>query len=223
MKKMLMAIFISTLAGCSFNAQEEEKEVIFTYIKEGYIEEVETLIDEGADINQQDALGRTPVMLATYQNNPDMVRLLIDKGADIHLKDELKNNPFLYAGAEGMNDILLLTIEAGADPALVNRYGGTALIPAAEKGHGETVKLLLEKTNVDINHVNDLGWTALMEAIVLSDGGKVHQEIIATLIEYGADVTIPDQEGKSPIEHARERGFVEIEKMLLKAGAVKVS
>jgi uncharacterized protein len=63
----------------------------------------------------------------------------------------------------------------------------------------------------------------LMEAIVLSDGGKVHQEIIATLIEYGADVTIPDQEGKSPIEHARERGFVEIEKMLLKAGAVKVS
>ncbi|MFC7784969.1 ankyrin repeat domain-containing protein [Rossellomorea sp. GCM10028870] len=223
MKKMLIAIFISTLAGCSFNAQKEEKEVIFTYIKEGYIEEVETLIDEGTDINQQDALGRTPVMLATYQNNTDMVRLLIDKGADIHLQDELKNNPFLYAGAEGMNDILLLTIEAGADPALVNRYGGTALIPAAEKGHGETVKLLLDKTNVDINHVNDLGWTALMEAIVLSDGGEGHQEIIATLIEYGADVTIPDREGKSPIERARERGFVEIEEMLLKAGAVKVS
>jgi uncharacterized protein len=76
MKKILMATFISTLAGCSFNAQEEEKELIFTYIKEGYIEEVETLIDEGADINQQDAIGRTPVMLATYQNNPGLVRIV---------------------------------------------------------------------------------------------------------------------------------------------------
>ena len=45
------------------------------------------------------------------------------------------------------------------------------MIPASERGHVEVVRYLLEETDVDVDHVNNLGWTALLEAVILGDGG----------------------------------------------------
>lgn len=171
------------------------------------------------DLNARDSGGRTALMAATYANQPEAVDLLLRAGADVDLQDNMLNNPFLYSGAEGLMEILKLTNEAGADPALRNRYGGVAIIPAAEKGHLDAVQYLLEETDVDVDHINDLGWTALLEAIILSDGGPVHQEIIAELIAHGADVTIADGEGVTPLQHARQRGYRAIETQLVDAGA----
>ena len=98
------------------------------------------------------------------------------------------------------------------------RSGGTALIPAAHHGHPDTVTLLL-KTEIDVDHVNRLGWTALLETIILSDGGPVHQNILAQLIAAGADVNLADGEGVSPLAHARSRGYSAMIAMLEKAGA----
>lgn len=176
---------------------------------------VQQLLKDGADINGRDARGRTPVMAATHGNQVDTVRALIQAGADINLRDNRSDNPFLYAGAEGLLDILRLTIEAQADTRLTNRFGGTALIPAAERGHVDIVKELLTRTDVDVDHVNDLGWTALLEAIVLGDGGARHQQIVQLLVDYGADIRIADKDGVTPLEHARARGFTEIERILL--------
>lgn len=172
------------------------------------------------DVNVRDARGRTALMAATYANQPAAVALLLEAGADVDLQDDMRNNPFLYAGAEGLLEILKLVAEAGADPTIRNRYGGVAIIPAAEKGHLETVRYLLESTSVDVDHVNDLGWTALLEAIILTDGGPVHQQIIDELIGHGADVNIPDGDGVSPLAHARQRGYRAIESRLLAAGAI---
>ena len=77
-----------------------------------------------------------------------------------------------------------------------NRYGGTALIPACERGLVETVRMLLA-AGVDPNHVNRLGWTGLLEAIILSDGGPDHQAVVALLIAGGADVNLADGDGRS--------------------------
>ena len=115
--------------------------------------------------------------------------------------------------------ILRLTIEAGADPTLTNRFGGTALIPASERGHVEVVQELLTRTQVDIDHVNNLGWTALLEAIVLSNGDERHQQVVQLLVDHGADITIPDKDGVTPLEHARQRGFTQIERILQAAGS----
>ena len=112
-----------------------------------------------------------------------------------------------------------LANEAGADPAITNRYGGIALIPASERGHVETVRYLLEETDVDVDHVNKLGWTALLEAILLSDGGPRHQAIVAMLIEAGADVDLADKDGVRPLTHARARGQLETAALLVAAGA----
>jgi hypothetical protein len=178
---------------------------------------VQQLLKDGADIDGRDAQGRTPVMAATHGNRVDTVRALIEAGADINLRDDRSDNPFLYAGAEGLLDILKLTIAAKADTTLTNRFGGTALIPAAERGHVEIVKELLTRTDVDVNHVNNLGWTALLEAIVLSDGGERHQQVVQLLVDHGADINIADKDGVTPLEHARARGFTTIERILLAA------
>jgi hypothetical protein len=172
------------------------------------------LLTDGADIDGRDADGRTPVLAATIGNHADTVRALIDAGANVDIRDNRLDNPFLYAGAQGLLDIVRLLIAAGADPALTNRYGGVALIPACERGHVEVVRELLDHSDVDIDHVNNLGWTALLEAIVLSDGDLPHQQIVQLLVDHGADTSIADRDGVTPLEHARTRGFTAIARVL---------
>ena len=177
------------------------------------------LIADGADINARDARGRTPLLAATHANRVETAGALITAGADIDIRDNQKDNPFLYAGAEGLLDILRLLIVAEPDTRITNRFGGTALIPAAERGHVEVVEELLTHTDVDVNHINNLGWTALLEAVVLSDGGPRHQQIVQLLIDHAADVTIADKDGVTPLQHAHKRGFAEIARMLAQAEA----
>jgi ankyrin repeat protein len=92
------------------------------------------------------------------------------------------------------------------------------LIPAAHHGHPDTVKILLG-TAIDKDHVNRLGWTALLEAVILGDGGKVHTEIARLLVEAGANVSIADRDGVTPLRHARQRGFAAMAAILEAAGA----
>ncbi len=185
----------------------------------GEIAVLKKLIKDGADMNAKDSRGRTPVMAATHRNQVESVKVLIEAGADINERDDRSDNPFLYAGAEGLLDILKLTIDAGADPTLSNRYGGTALIPAAERGHLAVMEELLKRSKVNVNHVNNLGWTALLEAVVLGSGGETHQRAVQLLVDYGADVNIPDKDGVTSLAHAKKRGYKEIEAILVKAGA----
>jgi len=162
---------------------------------------------------------RTELLLATRANDVTAAAALIAAGADVNAKDRIADTPFLYAAAEGRLEILRLILATGrADLADTNRYGGNALTPAAHHGHPEAVRALL-KTRIAVDHVNRLGWTALLETIILSDGGPTHQDIMAQLIAAGADVNLKDGEGVSPLIHARKRGYTEMAKMLQAAGA----
>ncbi|MFF2457121.1 ankyrin repeat domain-containing protein [Peribacillus simplex] len=218
------------LQGCvldnevELNKQEKEigkgmNEQLIQAVALNETDRIRSLIDQGADLNTQDSEGRTATMIATYNNDVETAKILIEAGADVNIQDDMKNSPFLYAGAEGYIDILKLAIEAGADPSITNRYGGTALIPASEHGHVEAIKELLTKTDIDVNHVNDLGWTALLEANILNNGDGKQQETVKLLIDHGADVSIPDNGSMTPLQHAREKGFKEIEQILLSAEA----
>ena len=104
------------------------------------------------------------------------------------------------------------------DPDLgaTNRYGGVALIPAGDRGHVDMVRALLD-TEIDVDHVNRLGWTALIEAVILGDGGPAHQDIVRMLLEAGADPSIADGDGVTPLAHARERGHQEMVELLERA------
>ncbi|WP_435923510.1 ankyrin repeat domain-containing protein [Paenibacillus sp. DYY-L-2] len=173
---------------------------------------------DGADIDATDERGRTAAMIAVHTDQLEMFEFLIGQGANINIRDNRQDNPLLYAGAEGKLDFVKAAVEAGADTTVTNRFGGTALIPAADRGHVEIVRELLATSDVDVNHVNDLGWTALLEAVILGDGGKRHQEIVELLIENGADVNLADGEGVTPLQHAKSRGYQEMIDALTKAG-----
>ncbi len=185
----------------------------------GDVSAIRVAVAMGADPATPDAAGTPALMLATIARATDAVRALLDAGADVDAQDAQRDTPFLYAGSEGLLDILTLVNEAGADPAITNRYGGVALIPASERGHVEVVRYLLTESDVDVDHVNRLGWSALLEAILLSDGGPRHQEIVRLLIEHGADVDLADGDGVRPLAHARARGQDAIAVLLVDAGA----
>jgi len=187
--------------------------------RSGDVDAIRAALADGADADARDADGTPATMLVTRGHHTDALRALLDAGADVDAQDGTLDNPLLYAGREGFLDVIRVANEAEADPTITNRYGGVAHIPASERGHVEVVRYLLNETDIDVDHVNKLGWTALLEAILLSDGGPRHQQIVQLLIAHGANVNLPDKDGVTPLQHARQRGFAAIERMLVQAGA----
>jgi len=208
---------------CNIQAMDQTSDTFYLVRSSainGDKQQLQQIILSGGSIDVVDSSGRSVVLVVTIENYIEALRLLIELGADVDYYDKAKSQgvidqtAFLYAGANGMNDALILLINAGAKPDIYNYYDGTALIPAAEKGHVDTVRLLLEKSKIDVNHVNNLGWTALMEAVILSDGGSDQQQIVRLLLAHGADSDITDKEGISVLTHAQKHGFTAIIRLL---------
>ena len=89
--------------------------------------------------------------------------------------------------------------------------------PAAHLGHHEVVRELIG-AGAPLDHVNNLGWTALIEAVILGNGGRRHTETVRALVEAGADVNLGDRSGVTALAHARQRGYTEITALLEQAG-----
>ncbi len=178
---------------------------------------IRRLAAAGAPLDPTDAAGRTPLLIAVEKDHHDAALLLIDAGADINAQAANKDSPWLQAGALGRTEMLRAMIPKKPNFSLRNRYGGNALIPACERAHVETVTLLLT-TEIDVNHVNDLGWTCLLEIVILGDGGPRHIEVAKLVLAAGADPNIADKDGVSPLAHARAKGQSEIARLIEAAG-----
>ncbi len=216
--KIWLFLFFTAVNGAA-HAGPNEATQLLAAAGQGDTQTVVKLLALGAAVDVRDDLGNTPLLLATDHNQVDVARVLINAGADVNAKNQIHDSAYLLAGAQGRLEILAMTLSHGADLKSTNRYGGTALIPACERGHVEVVRVLLH-AGVDPNHINKLGWTCLLEAILLSDGGPAHQEIVALMIAGGADVNLADGNGVSPLQHASNRGQAIIADMLVAATAV---
>jgi len=186
----------------------------------GEADAVRSLLDRSASVTARDPSGATALVAAAYGNHLGVVRLLLDAGSDVNVKDSTEQSAYLIATSEVGEDTALLdlTLAAGADVNAKDSYNGTGLIRAADRAHVEIVRRLLE-TEIAIDHVNRLGWTALLEAIILGGGDERHTEIVRVLVEGGVDVHVADGDGVTPLAHARGHGYEDIAAILTKAGA----
>lgn len=103
-------------------------------------------------------------------------------------------------GVTGSVAMLEALLPAGPDLTIENRYGGSSPIPAGERGHVDYIRRVI-RTGVDLDHVNDLGWTALLEAVILGDGSRRYEQIVTLLVEAGVDTRIADKHGVTPSRH----------------------
>ncbi|WFB62080.1 ankyrin repeat domain-containing protein [Sphingobacterium sp. WM] len=163
-----------------------------------------------SNINGVNEQSQNLLMVTTYQHDYPMAAFLVKRGADPNQQDDLLNSPFLYAGSAGYLDLVKLYLAYGARFDVFNHDNETALISAAENGHVDVVRLLVHTKNYPINHINKKGYTALIKAIIFGDAGKDNVEIINLLLKGGADKDIVDQDGKTAIDYATQKGASEI-------------
>lgn len=185
----------------------------------GDIDALKNCLEQGVDINARNRQKRTAILIAAMNEHYHAVEFLVGAGADVDLQDETCFNPFLYACIHGKLELVRMMVKANTNLELLTRFGGVGITPACEKGHVEIVRELLTTTDINVNHTNFVGWTPLIEAIILGDGGERQQTIIKLLIEHGVNVNMVDKYGVTPLELARRKGYKEIEQILLEAGA----
>ena len=181
--------------------------------------EIGKLIAAKANLNARDDYSRTPLHVATFGRHREALAALIKAGADLNARENDRYDAVTIAAVADDAATLKLLLEAGASAKQVtSRYDGTALIAAAHLGHDEVVKLLIA-AGAPLDHVNNLGWTALIESIVLGQGGPRHVETLRAIVRAGANVNLADRNRQTPLQLARQRGYKAMIAILEQAGA----
>ncbi|MGW1143496.1 ankyrin repeat domain-containing protein [Streptomyces sp. NPDC002454] len=181
---------------------------------DGDADAVRDALRAGAAVEARDEHRRTPLLVAALGDHVAAARVLVEAGADPNAQDDRRDSAWLVTGVTGSVPMLRTLLPAGPDVTVRNRFGGVSVIPASERGHLAYVEAVLAETSIDVNHVNDLGWTALLEAVILGDGGEPYRRIVAVLLAAGADPGIADRDGVTALAHAERRGFAELAAVL---------
>ena len=180
----------------------------------GDLAAAEMQTSSGANLYERDGNGRTPFLVAAFARNTEIMAHFAKAGADVNALDaQLYDAVTIAAVADDVQTLKAALAAGNTADNITSIYIGTALIAAAHLGHDEVVRILIE-AGAPLNHVNNLGWTALIEAVVLGDGGLRHQATVAHLVKAEADKSISDRNGATPLELAKQRGYAEIVKLL---------
>jgi ankyrin repeat protein len=158
-------------------------------------------------LKARDAHGRTPLHVATFARKVGAIVALTRSGASLDALDADRYDAVTIASVADDEATLEVLLALGASARQVtSRYDGTALIAAAHLGHDGVVRRLIA-AGAPLDHVNNLHWTALIEAVVLGDGGSRHQATVRALLDAGASTQLTDRSGRTPLQLARDKGY----------------
>jgi uncharacterized protein len=171
---------------------------------------IRRLLADGANPNARDSYGRTPCHVAAHFKRRAALILLLRGGCDPNALESDRYDVATIAAVADDPATLRIALANGAKATnITSRYDGTALIASAHLGHDQVVRLLVD-AGAPLDHVNNLGWTALIEAVILGDGGRRHINVVRILVDAGANVNIADRSGETPLDHAKSRSYNEI-------------
>ncbi|MEP3629205.1 MAG: ankyrin repeat domain-containing protein [Hyphomicrobiales bacterium] len=175
---------------------------------------INTFVKNGADLNARDGSRRTPIHVAAFASNDEALIALAKAGADMNALEYGVYDVVTIAAVANDPDLMSIALQFGNRADLTTSiYDGTALIAAAHLGHAEVVRRLI-KAGAPLDHINNLHWTALIEAVILGDGGRNHTETVRALVEAGADISIGDRDGVTALAHAESRGYKKIAEII---------
>jgi len=181
--------------------------------------EIRRLAAGGASPDVRDVYQRTPLHVAAYHRHHEAMRALVAAGANPNALERDRYDIVTIAAVADDVPTLEVALALGASAKNVtSRYDGTRLIAAAHLGHADVVRTLI-RAGAPLDHVNNLGWTAVIEAIVLGDGGLRHTDTLRALVEAGANPSLADRDGQTPLALARSRGHEGMVRLLQQAGA----
>jgi ankyrin repeat protein len=217
---LILALALNAQAQVPPSAAEKSAYTgLFAAAAAGDAATVTRLAAGGAAVDARDGRGRTPLHVAAYAGGHAAMRALAQAGANPNALEHDRYDIVTIAAVADDVPTLEVALAIGCSAKNVtSRYDGTALIAAAHLGHDEVVRRLI-RAGAPLDHVNNLGWTALIESIVLGDGGARHTATLQALVHAGADVNLADRRGATPLALARERGYREMAAILDKAGA----
>ena len=224
MRRVLMALLClaSALAAAQVPPTPAERaryEGLFAAADRGDLAALGHALDAGARVDARDDYQRTPLHVAAYAGRIDAMRALVAAGADPNaLERDRYDIVTIAAVADDVSTLVAALALGGSARNVTSRYDGTALIAAAHLGHAEVVERLIA-AGAPLDHVNNLGWTALIESIVLGDGGARHTATLRALVDAGANVNLADRAGRTPLALAQGRGYEGMARILERAGA----
>jgi uncharacterized protein len=179
---------------------------IWEAAKAGDLGEVERLVGHDPSLlDAKDGRGQTPLILSSEKGHVGVVRWLLDRGAALNERDDDGFTALYLASCYGRGPVVALLLERGADPTIANNGNTTPLAIASYHGRTEVVRYLLARPSAvaTINRRSDRGGcTALWWACLQGQGGAVR-----LLLKHGADPTIADNDGTTPMANAQNAPF----------------
>jgi ankyrin repeat protein len=189
--------------------------------QKGYEVIISILIDSGISLLEVNGLGNSALHLAVENEHLDAVCILLtQKDIPVSKPNLLGNTPLHIACAKGNLSIVKLLLKCGSDICAVNQFCGyMPLHFAVLHRHVHIVKCLVEFINDDtndkfLNHVNNVGQTALTIAILSKNLGMVQY-----LVEKKVDLTMKDKQGNTPLHIAVTHSTISIVYHLVEQGA----
>ena len=176
--------------------------------------QIDRFVAGKADVNARDDNARTPIHVAAYAGQREAMRALAAAGADANAMERDRYDIVTIAAVANDVPTLKAALDIGCSARNVTSpYQGTALIAAAHLGHDEVVRVLIA-AGPPLDHVNNLGWTAVIESIVLGDGGPRHVATLRALVDAGANLELKDRQGDTPLVLAQRRGYASMVRLL---------
>ena len=203
-------------AGADVNARTEggESALIVAARRAGATPVAVYLLAKGADIRASALDGTTPLHRAAEGGDVSMLRLLLEKSADINAQRKRGGVPLASAVVSGHAAAVRYLLSRGAKANL----GNVGLERAVFQGNVDIVKALLE-AGAEVKNSGSQVFTGLggLEPILVLAcfSYNADPQIVKMLLDRGADPATKSQQGRTPLELARERGYEEVARLLV--------